>query len=555
MEVEEESHWIDEFRDEIESDKEIDDDRVALDITFPKSGKCLVITLILLGRREDSSEEEAWWDASSENASSEKAGSEKAVSEKAVSEKAGSEKAGLEECISERNKLEELSDEDTSEASIIFPRTDEERQKHPGFREPSRTIAQLEFYTRPGSPSPWAAFVPAPHIHPDIFDPHCLRKIQNWIEECVHDHPACVENAWTTRSADDDGLPRRLLWMKDCREVPPLVRLVTTDSQRSYTYLALSHVWAFTEPYQTIRENYSDHTDRVPWELLSQALQETVVLALTLRYEYLWVDSLCIIQDDPADKEKELPRMSLVYGQAAVVFAAHGCHLGFEKLSLLVIKDPSHLDDARVYCRPKISHSNLFSASRDPSSWLGRAWCMQELIFAPRVLHFGRWTEELFFECNTLIKCECGALNRDGSERKLTLKKKITEALTRAEKDVEATEQRNELWKVYIMACENYTSRGISLPTDTLPAVSSLMRHFIPYLGAYHAGLWEHNLLLSLQWEAAFTVLSSRHEDYVAPSFSWASRSGGVVWYMDTSSYRRQKPTTSPPSLISHATW
>jgi hypothetical protein len=159
---------------------------------------------------------------------------------------------------------------------------------------------------------------------------------------------------------------------------------------------------------------------------------------------------------------------------------------------------------------------------------------MQERIFAPRILHFGGSTEELFFECNTLIRCECGGLNAARSPEQRTLKTKITEALARVGGGGEG-EFRDELWKVYITACENYTPRGVSFPSDSLSAVSSLMHRFVPHLGKYYAGLWEHNLLISLQWEAAETALCRRHEEYVAPSFSWASRLGGVVWYMDMS--------------------
>lgn len=176
----------------------------------------------------------------------------------------------------------------------------------------------------------------------------------------------------------------------------------------------------------------------------------------------------------------------------------------------------------------------MFSAPRDSSSWFGRAWCMQERIFAPRILHFGGSREELFFECNTLIRCECGELNEYREPQQLTLKKEITEALDSIEEDVESIEYCNKLWQVYIMACENYTPRGLTCPKDTLPAVSSLMHRFIPHLGKYYAGLWEHNLLISLQWEASMTALCKRHEGYIAPSFSWASRTGSVIWYLDT---------------------
>ncbi|KAE9381017.1 HET-domain-containing protein [Stipitochalara longipes BDJ] len=486
--------WKEEFKDEIEEEKEIDEASIRLDISFPKDGECLSVCLVFWGPSEEDSE---------------------------------------------ADDSEGDFSEGTSSDSLILPRTDSERLKNPGFREPGRTIAELEFYTSPNCPNPWAAFTPAPHIHPDIYSPSCMREISSWIEECVSSHPACVENAWNTKLAADNGLPRRILRLRDCHQDPPLVRLEDTSDSQEYKYIALSHVWAYTEPYKTTQENSPEHKDRVPWQNLSRPLQQAVALALTLGYEFLWIDSLCIIQDDPSDKERELPRMSLIYGQAAVVFAAHGWDLGTEKVGLLAIEDKYHEGDALVYCRLKMDHSNLFSASKDPVSWLGRAWCMQERIFAARILHFGGSTEELFFECNTLIRCECGGLNRDRSQRQRTLKKKITETLAKVGKGGEEEEEREqielwiELWKVYITACENYTPRGVSFPTDSLSAVSSLMHRFMPHLGKYYAGLWEYNLLINLQWEVSDTGLCRRHEGYVAPSFSWASRSGGVVWYMD----------------------
>jgi hypothetical protein len=118
-----------------------------------------------------------------------------------------------------------------------------------------------------------------------------------------------------------------------------------------------------------------------------------------------------------------------------------------------------------------------------------------------------------------MTRCECGRLNDDGGREQLTWKQEISQASV--EENTESTEFCNKLWKVYITACEDYTPRGVTYPTDTLPAVSSLMYQFMPHLGKYYAGLWEHNILVSLQWEAKTTTLCTRHEDYVAPSVSW----------------------------------
>lgn len=48
------------------------------------------------------------------------------------------------------------------------------------------------------------------------------------------------------------------------------------------------------------------------------------------------------------------------------------------------------------------------------------------------------------------------------------------------------------------------------------------------------AGLWEHNILIGLQWESFDGQKSRRHDKYIAPSFSWASRIGPVVWYISS---------------------
>lgn len=51
--------------------------------------------------------------------------------------------------------------------------------------------------------------------------------------------------------------------------------------------------------------------------------------------------------------------------------------------------------------------------------------------------------------------------------------------------------------------------------------------------------------MLNLEWEALNTLRCSRHQTFVAPTFSWASRSGAVIWYMNLENGKR-------PSAQSH---
>ena len=145
----------------------------------------------------------------------------------------------------------------------------------------------------------------------------------------------------------------------------PHVRLVETSFDSSYQYIALSHCWALTNPLRTTARNLSEHTLRVPWNQLSLAIRQAV--------EYIWIDSLCILQDNLADWESELPRTDMIYSNAFVVFAAHGPTLVFEKLLLQLIQDPNRPEDVPMYCRSKIDHQDFFSAPSTIPSWYGRA--------------------------------------------------------------------------------------------------------------------------------------------------------------------------------------
>lgn len=355
------------------------------------------------------------------------------------------------------------------------------------------------------------------------------------MNDCEVNHLACTQRV-------NPGLPLRLLrvtWPTDMIEhESPHVRLEMTAPGRTYQYVALSHVWTNTKPLMTVKSNVEEYGNQVPWDQLSQAIREAVILTLALGLEYIWIDSLCIIQKDDLDWENELPRMSNIYGNAAVVFAVHGPDLGFHRAPVLPIRDIGRPDDNPVYCRQKIDHRSIFCAPTDAESWFGRAWCMQERIFARRILHFGGFCEELYFECNTEVSCECSRVNKTSTvteEEGRTLKAQVTSATALIKDQPESAHIGHQLWRLYVTCCEDYSARGVTFATDTLPAVSALMSSLAPYFGNYYAGLWQSHLLLCLQWEALYTSECSRHEKFVAPSFSWASRSGAVTWYMDLS--------------------
>lgn len=94
---------------------------------------------------------------------------------------------------------------------------------------------------------------------------------------------------------------------------------------------------------------------------------------------------------------------------------------------------------------------------------------------------------------------------------------------------------RNQLLSMYIALCEDFSSKRFTFSDDTLPAMDSLATKLGPYLENYHAGLWEHHILIGMQWESFDATRSRRYTPCCAPSFSWASSTGGAVWYFQPS--------------------
>jgi hypothetical protein len=353
--------------------------------------------------------------------------------------------------------------------------------------------------------------------------------IAQWIKDCQENHPSCNKKS-------HDGIPSRLLRISafedpenEYGEPRIELHLEDTDPNEKYQYVAVSHCWEVSNPLKTTAENFPQHTNQVPWDQMSSTFREAIIITTALGFEYIWIDSCCIIQQDRADWEKESPRMGMIYSNAVVVFALLGPTLGIEKSSTDGITDQLHHDDAMIYCRPKIDHSVLSYSpiNQSNNSWFARAWCMQERILGSRILYFGGTYEELMFECNTDTLCECGRIDAT------TLKVRFAKSLSNAIGD-DGNVSKEALWRIYVELCENYTARHLTVSADKLPAISSYMKLFSTYFGQYYAGLWEYNLLLSLQWEALDTAKCSREEAYIAPSFSWASQTGPVVWYHNT---------------------
>jgi hypothetical protein len=249
----------------------------------------------------------------------------------------------------------------------------------------------------------------------------CLGIIKGWMKTCSEDHPGCT-------IPDPNYVPFRVLDVSFDLGLSR-VKLVENPT-RKVQYIALSHCWGKHVPSTTTRESLEKRKAGISISELPNTFQDAVAMSRKLGVRYLWIDSLCIIQDSPSDWATESSKMHKVYSNATLVLAAtrsqdstHGL-FHTRSPSERVVKDfytiPSTKGSEVVSLNVRLHedsacHKNFHVANTKLENFplLTRTWCLQERILATRVLHF--CDEELVWECHTSAKCECMGLDASRS--------------------------------------------------------------------------------------------------------------------------------------------
>ena len=146
----------------------------------------------------------------------------------------------------------------------------------------------------------------------------------------------------------------------------------------------------------TTIDNIRRLEESIPWDKLSKTFQDAIILTLKLGINYLWIDSLCIIQQCPEDWIREAKEMQRVYYNSFLNIAATAAEDGrrgcfFDRLSRFM--EPLAIS---LTIEQGSEPETLFPFIEDPPLECGlarqplirRCWVMQERILAPRVLHF-----------------------------------------------------------------------------------------------------------------------------------------------------------------------
>ncbi|KAK0733766.1 heterokaryon incompatibility protein-domain-containing protein, partial [Lasiosphaeria miniovina] len=311
-----------------------------------------------------------------------------------------------------------------------------------------------------------------------------LEWSKNEIEMCCQSHINCGPPSKLFT-------PTRLIDVRPQNAAGDVVLRDGSSVPQGSRYCALSYCWGKLKPAcLTTNSTLPDRQAGIPWSSLPQTFQDAVKWSRSMGIDYLWIDSVCIIQGDKTDWHRESGRMSKVYGNSYVtVVAACGA-------------DPSAGLYSVQHNRPTATRiANLRHESSD-KAWpltfplLRRAWCFQERLISPRTLFFA--PGEMVFQCFDRVSCECG--RDDASREDTTSNIKHKHVLPRLKRGIAAMSSTpSNMWWGLI---DVYSSLDITVLSDRLPALAGIAEYIHQFRPGeqYLAGLWSDTLVGDLLW-------------------------------------------------------
>ncbi|KAK7425322.1 hypothetical protein QQZ08_008219 [Neonectria magnoliae] len=355
-----------------------------------------------------------------------------------------------------------------------------------------------------------------------------FEKAREWIKECETSHGQCGEGR-------NVPLPKRLLDLKVRNNQSHQISLAETEGTTG-TYACLSHCWGKDKmPVITTEYSLKHHLKGILLSSLPKTFRDAIKIARRLGLRYLWIDSLCIVQDSVKDWEIESSKMADIYRQSFITIAATsssdfrgGCFSPEGKEDLCFQIDVGGINTAIAMreCNGEGPVMEMVQFERTFPLFT-RAWVYQERMLSRRMLYCNH--RELQFECRQETTCECG--NRfmpphampktEASQGMLQGKDQYAEPEKfDGTKGKFSARQLTQHWQRTVT---QYTKLGLTKADDKLPALSGCAKDIGRLTGdRYLAGIWRASFAEGMLWTVRPPVNLPRPSPR-APSWSWVS--------------------------------
>ncbi|KAM3065052.1 hypothetical protein ACMFMG_006184 [Clarireedia jacksonii] len=332
------------------------------------------------------------------------------------------------------------------------------------------------------------------------------------------------------------------------------------DAPTQCRYVTLSYCWGnvtvlkhSTKNSTALRQYGALSTLNVP-----ATIADAIELIREMGERYLWVDALCIIQDDPVSQKVQLSQMGLIYSLAAfTVVAASG---SYANVGLPGVRAYTRNVDQKIV---RVGNQVLLTVvdgddyygGIKTSAWATRAWTMQEKVLSKKLLIFT--DQQIYWSCWNATWLEEVAL-----EEVFNINfQRDPLSLGPEDEGFHSIAESRDTLTLYRKLVNQYRHRQLTFDSDILNAFSGICQA----LGAiaddsYHWGLPVSCFGASLTWclrggGARNYALCDPHglnpsnPSVPFPSWSWAAWHGtSRKSWIDWSSH--VKPEESYPEIM-----
>ncbi|KAF4417743.1 tol [Fusarium acutatum] len=331
-------------------------------------------------------------------------------------------------------------------------------------------------------------------------------RIREWLDACNADH-----HHHCAVSSDIDITTWRPTWLIDVVE-RRLVKATPKDR-----YLALSYVNGTQRngaPMFThlLQSNVEAFQDRLPNLDMPQTYLDAMWLAKKLGIRHIWIDRICITQDNREEMDDHIKHMAYVFSNSylTIVAATGDVYTGLPSL------DPKR--STRGLRTTGRTHQELIAAS----PWYTRGWTLVERIYSRRSVFF--FEDSITWECH----CETWQGSPNSVMKKLRGgRQECTGAVPDA-----AFAFQHPPWPdldEYARYAMEYSARKLTLVDDTLPAFAGIT-HVLSrsFPGGFIYGMPIAFLDIALLWRPHASIRRrALSRPPFLPSWSW------MGWWFD----------------------
>ncbi|PMD40578.1 HET-domain-containing protein [Hyaloscypha variabilis F] len=317
---------------------------------------------------------------------------------------------------------------------------------------------------------------------------------------CIYDDGYRTRNVQRSKNTRD-ALPLASKWLIHLDEHSNMVRLCATETFRpAPQYATLSHCWGRSQFLTLKTSNIEQFKVAIPPEALSKTFRDAISVTKALGLSYIWIDSLCIIQDNDEDWKIESRSMASVYGGSTINIAA------------------ASATDGSKGCFFDRTSSQTFIQLGSRRRAGNRGWCLQERLLPCRTLHFT--STEVFWECYEQLASEC-------------YPQKYPKVL-KGDFFFDKKQLAPSHWP---WITEHYSQCRLTHISDKFVAISGIAEIIQRQnKDEYIAGLWKKDIETQLCWHVErieISLISQNHQQqtlnqYIAPSWSWLFASSRI---------------------------